>query len=521
MAYKWGILMYMYASDDGIDTTVNEVLSELPPAIKFDEENTEKLIGVTVCCSHKWTVPDGAETKLKEGTCRFMFDNTTARGYQINFASRIGDFLPLQNLGITKTLEDFIRWSTGLINAENYALVIWGHGGAFFEFSRLSEATKFSQQLISIEGFDNIFLRKRSGVTENRITMDALKQITDNSLFSNKYYGFYSRDIVKTSTGFVPVYTVLKARGHISDVMHTTMLTLSEIALALENTGFNSNNKIRLTMFYSCMMINLENIYELRNNVEFVLGSQDYLFFDDLKRFNFNKIIRLNYTSSALVIGENTVSAFLQLKMNSDVNWAFSCISTTKVKELAFAFKNLLQHILEKISSYRQIIKEARELCKNFADDGDINSSGDLELELVDFKWFLFLFKRNLVDFSQNLPLDDELNLHFNQSLELLLEINKTLGQSDDKIIVRSEAGTSRLGYLDRISYGANGFNILFPKDADSLATMGIPFKGIYNSKSDTLSFLNDTGWLDFLKLYFQQDPLRINAFTSDFIKVE
>ena len=116
---KWNIMVYI-AADNNLEKFALQDINEMEAATESEDINVSVLVDRTP----GYAGGDGDWTDTRRGL--ITADNTTD-----NISTSLQSLGEL-NTGDPNTLTNFINWSVGNYPAENYALVIWNHGGGLW-----------------------------------------------------------------------------------------------------------------------------------------------------------------------------------------------------------------------------------------------------------------------------------------------------------------------------------------------------------------------------------------------------
>jgi len=116
---KWNIMVYI-AADNDLERFALQDINEMESATESEDINVSVLVDRTP----GYAEGDGDWTDTRRGL--ITADNTTD-----NISTSLQSLGEL-NTGNPNTLTDFINWSVGNYPAENYALVVWNHGGGLW-----------------------------------------------------------------------------------------------------------------------------------------------------------------------------------------------------------------------------------------------------------------------------------------------------------------------------------------------------------------------------------------------------
>lgn len=186
--------------------------------------------------------------------------------------------------------------------------------------------------------------------------------------------------------------------GYGLDETTNDILTLAEIASALNNNNFNQDNKLGLLGFDACLMAGIESAYILRDNAEFLVASQesepgfgwDYTFLETITK-----------ESSNLEIGKSIVDYYY----NFFIDNGFSQDCTLSLLDLSKAEnveKNLNDYFLniEQNLTSQNFVEYAKNRVNTKAFGGFTTSSS---YDLVDLNNMIDLLGGNNQDLKKSL----------------------------------------------------------------------------------------------------------------------
>ncbi len=421
--------------------------------------------------------------------------------------------------GSIESLDEFFKRAKKEIPADNYYIHIWGHGGAFFTFS-LEESFKAKQiipqnfELNSTKDLDinpenDIELRPTKKIYYiGDVQAEAYKDITlqevedaYNKMDNNdNLFDFKDVDLLKLQESLEIASTGLESGCpqepgvvflHPLPKFKITMLAAEELSNTLEINGFNKTNAV--IQFSSCIMQNVEMAYQLKDCCSHIIASQDYLYKVDLENcFDLEALLnKPSANKKELVLA--VVEKFKTANPNpapAESCRCFSTIDTENVHQIDELFQKLIKLVLDN-PDLGILIKKARKRCANFADDGN-NTSPDLKIDLVDFTWLFLNLKMQIINLEQPLS---------GSQKELLTLVDESIRFSN-KIIASNFTKKNREGNIQsELSYGGNGFNIIFPADIDRLNLMSDIFRSIFLSVSvGKMKFFKNLNWAEFIK---------------------
>ena len=262
-------------------------------------------------------------------------------------------------------------------------------------------------------------------------------------------------------------------------------LEMDEIHQALHETG-----GIDIITFSACTMGCIESVYELRNDVQVYIGSEEQHGFGEywlkipgiLDEFadestnNIAKKIIDIYKQSYPYFGtleDWTISLLIQ-KMMGIIPYppalTISAIDTEKISLLTSSMDNLSQVLMDNFDLYKKTLTKARIRVEDYSRPMTLRSPFGTSIDILDFV--------NLID-----------KLEFRETTPELHEVIENIKRYHEQIIVDEH---HQIGHRR-----SNGLSIYYPPQINPLSIKN--YDGLY-SKSN-LDFTDDTHWDEFLEL--------------------
>jgi hypothetical protein len=150
-----------------------------------------------------------------------------------------------------------------------------------------------------------------------------------------------------------------------------TLMPIDGVAKALENVkAANRGNGVDILAFDACNMLTIETVYELRNAVPYVIGSETTVPFDGLPYDLFvTELVKAPWTS-ARQLGIDITHQYVEYYsskwdydhiMTYSQDFAtFAAVDTSKVAALGAAFSDLTDVLLDMIPSHMKQVEAAR-----------------------------------------------------------------------------------------------------------------------------------------------------------------
>ncbi|MBP1735402.1 MAG: putative peptidase, partial [Deltaproteobacteria bacterium] len=286
----WTVMVYMAGDDsnpNGIEYAVTQDLRELKDVGSRDSVH---FLAQTDECREK----NSYRYRLRKGT-PFSSD-------------RLGVYRGDLNTGRVTTLVDFVDWSVRHFPADNYALVLWGHGSGHDDQDvyRLARgnisprlAARLAQERIGFFGRTRRAMLERNG--------------------PNKGYGFDS-----TATDFLDNRELKRAISAI----------IARIGKPLDLLGFDA-----------CLMANTEVVYQLRGLVNWMVASEQTEPGDGWSYREAFKGLAAKSSQDAKTVGKAIVHSFGNAYEKQQT---LSLINVQKIGELAKNLKELALFLKDK-----------------------------------------------------------------------------------------------------------------------------------------------------------------------------
>ncbi|MDD2717022.1 MAG: clostripain-related cysteine peptidase [Candidatus Wallbacteria bacterium] len=213
---KWTLMFYMTAAPDIEDEMVNN-LTELASVDESSDMNViveADWVKTDPCSDKKYYVPDPYDT----GTSRYRVSENS-----VKLIKHLGE----QNMGDVNVLSDFLTYCKTNYPADKYILFICGHGSGWESYSDLE------------------------------LPLAAGKEVP----------------VVTKTSNTVPVET-LDSRAVSYDDLEADSITIPELKAAIEKFNKAIGRKMNMVVFDSCLLENIETLYELKDVVTLMIGSE-------------------------------------------------------------------------------------------------------------------------------------------------------------------------------------------------------------------------------------------------------
>lgn len=186
--------------------------------------------------------------------------------------------------------------------------------------------------------------------------------------------------------------------GYGLDETTNDILTLAEIASALNNSNFNQDNKLGLLGFDACLMAGIESAYVLRDNAEFLVASQesepgfgwDYSFLETITK-----------ESSNLEIGKSIIDYYYNFFIDNGFSQdcTLSLLDLSKVENVEKNLNDYFLNIEQNLTS-QSFVEYAKNRVNTKAFGGFTTSSS---YDLVDLNNMIDLLGGNNQDLKKSL----------------------------------------------------------------------------------------------------------------------
>ncbi len=509
---KWAIMIYMAADDARGMPEAYKFLSELhelkwlhgdPDDNSFIKEE-DRAVRIMLMAYTDWS---------KNGVPEFY-----ARVYEIDYDFSLDkpkvDYIR-DSMGDRLTLEKFIEWSKSQCNAEQYLLLLWGHGtgSSMFTLDIENSFEAVRKKVPSFTLYDSEGNRiksikeltdKNSPYFQNQNQVDitiSFKGKNKSNVFENvtlykrktEYYKDESKNIVfdlvpQNNNNLNLSYDSNRLRSYLFYQSNLDALKASEIREAVKGI-----NKVDIIMIMGCCMQMMEFCFEIKDACKYLIASEELIYFNGYNYVdsftNLNEFPDMTQQQLVRRIIQETPlrDDYSDFERNS---LAISCVDLDRTDKMVELIYNLSDKIVTKIKSdlsFLYIIKEARVKCRHFGE-------GSYRYSFIDLIWFLKMLAEVL-----------EGNAKYAED-ELIKEIKKLSGDLESKFIIENWIGSKRTPRLiDNRSFGGHGLGIYFPeseaahKENESLGLFFV------SDNTNTSLFAGDNKWNELISLYMKK----------------
>lgn len=404
---NWTVLFYMNADHEDYyeQGLANKILNELN-----DIGSNENLNIMVLLDRYK---PSGASTSNKYDPCIYRVEYNK----KITFNATPLKILPHKPLGDPSILKEFIEFCDAdpKYAADNYALVIWDHGGGFF-----TEGHEYK----GIFQINTPFLKRLNSSGERR---DVSRQMLYAPFSMARRYTEIGLKILNTT-----------------DENEDGYLYPSEIAAVINDTIIN---KLQIIVFDACWMASFETAYSLKDVTSYVVASENTLSNDGLD-YRSLALLKRPRPISAEELCTLIVNNTLAYKLKGELFATTSAYRTNAVGPLTALLNDFCEKIMANKDMY-ELIYLARASCMNFYYDPDPRFG----LDSIDLLYFFETFKARCKDMEE-------------EPVQIERLTDEIIHMIKNKLIIAAKGGDEIIKKGEVIRYwGACGISIYFPDD--------------------------------------------------------
>jgi len=304
---KWAVMVYM-AGDNNLDGAALRDIEEMA------QIGSTKDVNVLVQL-------DRLEDKK---TRRFCI--TKGGGYEQDCMETFDE----TNTGDPKVLEDFITWSVERYPAERYFLILWNHGGGWWEEARSPAAA------LKSPGARSLHTRSHASLFHHRT--NATGHSTHRSICYDD-----------TSSG--------------------DALDNSELKNVLANTCAAIGKKIDILGMDACLMTMVEVAWQLRDSVEILVGSEIEEPNDGWPYAEILQFLTAKPKSKTHVVAKEVVKQYVASYRDQDETVTQSALNTAATEDIIRALIPLTAELLSDLDKNRKLIQWAWDHAPKFYDD--------------------------------------------------------------------------------------------------------------------------------------------------------
>ncbi|MDH7554570.1 MAG: clostripain-related cysteine peptidase [Spirochaetota bacterium] len=307
----WTIMVYM-AADNDLSLYVNYDLNEMAYGIK-DNSN----VTIIALCD-KDNSNDTKLYKIKHNDSNFTFSSEQLFDATLGVTSNSSEL----NMGDPQTLSNFIDFCKNNYPADNYALILWNHGG----------------------GWRNKMPRR---ISVNDI--DTIKQLIVSKKYNQSSKSLSSLFIQKTTS---PVKAVCWDETSGDDP-----LTMAEVKQAVNGKG------LTLIGFDACLMGMVEVAYQLKDCAQYMVASEEII---PAFGWAYDYMLEHFYASSQTPVdlGKAIINGYIESYEGSGEAVTLSLVDLTKMDALANAIDTLSNSLISQ--SNKNSITAARHKTLSF-----------------------------------------------------------------------------------------------------------------------------------------------------------
>ncbi|HEU5164104.1 MAG TPA: clostripain-related cysteine peptidase [Chitinophagaceae bacterium] len=436
-----------------------------------------------------------------------------ARIYEIDYHFRLDkpkeDYIR-DPMGDRLTLEKFIEWSKTQCNAEQYLLLLWGHGTGSSMFTldieNSFEAVRKKVPSFTLYDSDGNRIKSIKELTNenssyfkdhNKIDITlSFKGKNKSNVFETitlykrktKYYKDELKNIVFDLIGRNNSnlsYDSNRLRNYFFYQSNLDALKASEIREAVKE-----DNQVDIIMIMGCCMQMMEFCFEIKDSCKYLIGSEELIYFNG---YNYlDSFTNLNefpdMTSRQLVkriIQETPLrDDYSDFERNS---LSISCVDLDRTDKMVELIYSLSDKIVKKIDAdpyFLNIIRKARIQCRHFGE-------GSYRYSFIDLIWFLKKLDAVLEDNDKY------------KGDELIKEIKNVSRELELKFIIENWVGSKRTPrIIDKRSFGGHGLGIYFPESKEAHKeneSLGLFF---VSDNANTSLFSGDNKWNELITRY-------------------
>jgi hypothetical protein len=504
---KWAILIYMAADDANAINEARTFIKELKVIKKEIEKEIKKKPAVRILLQ--------TYTDWDQSNRGVRFES---RRYEINedFSLRNPIQVPGFNthipMGDSAALTDFINWGKDECKADNYCLFLWGHGtgsGMYYlelEKSFHNIASYYDKIIIRelktgkiirdikdlTDENSKYFKKKNELVIKISFKGTGSRRITENIIIKKRKTDFYDGQF-KTIFDLLPEKKdgenlnpqTERLRKYLSSRSILDALLEQEIRKSLKN------NTVNLVMIMGCCMQMVEFAYELRKSCEYLVASEELIYFNGYNYLDTFTTLFEYPDMNARELGQRLVQETPIKKEYNNYErhaLAISCVDISKSEKLFEYIDKFSQAVMDiRYPEIWEIIKKAREKCKHFGEDAYLNS-------FIDVTWF---FKK-----LQEQIYSDERFIELTDIVAIIID------HLEVKYIVQPWIGNTRTPSLERASsYGGHGVGMYFPKTKRAHEKNEDQRKPFERTEKEVNEFSRENNWNNLLFKYLEKNP--------------
>ena len=291
---KWTVMVYFAADNDLEEKAIGD-LNEMKKVGSTDEVNIVAQL----------------DSRGRGNTFRFRLrDEQTTLDEDVDVDPLLGP-LPEINTGDPRELTDFIVWGAKKYQAENYMLVLWGHGRGWEDLDNADRAAAPTTDVVfyrddsknQLQDYYSVAMTLQNEI-QTFIQGETKKQGMKRCLQSQLEREEFGRQLIRgippepppqgngdhyvkesdlglskrieglSSIGFLTDQTPGRAHEISQDVLKMDELEFA-IKEACNNVGTFNDNKIDILGMDACLMGMAEVGYQIRNHVKYLVASED------------------------------------------------------------------------------------------------------------------------------------------------------------------------------------------------------------------------------------------------------
>jgi hypothetical protein len=308
---KWTVMAYM-AGDNNLDGAALRDIDEMAKVGSTKDVNC--LVQL-----------DRIEDKL---TRRFRI--TKGGGYDRDCLETFGE----TNTGDPRILEDFLKWSIERYPAEKYFLILWNHGGGWWEDTRSRAA--------ALKASDARSRRSGPGISLFRHSPKAPGQTNHRSICYDDTSGGDALDNQELKNVLIQATTLLE-------------------------------KKIDILGMDACLMNMVEVAWQLRDSVGYIVGSEIEEPFEGWPYTEILAYLTAKPTRDAAAIAKETVRRYIRSYKDKDETVTQSALDMNRIGEVMGKLDALSDVLIASIDSTSGLIEKAWDRSPKFYDQNYID----------------------------------------------------------------------------------------------------------------------------------------------------
>ena len=353
------LLIFLMNKNDNYDNYYadsNYYISDTPYVIENSQQNFNSNSSTHSTQSDsttKTTTVQNNTTTYNNTTTKktTTYNNTTTQSTSKNYVDRtvliyiVGSDLESENGAATQDIQEMIDAKVD----SNTKVYIYTGGSNSWKNDIISSYNNEiyeinNQGIIKVAQFDSLNMGDPN-------TLSSFINYVYNISHTSKY------DLILWDHGGGPI------AGYGNDEKTKDVLELNEIKFALNNTKFNTNNKLEFIGFDACLMSNVETAYSLKDYAEYLLASEELEPGFGWNYKALSNVSELNTKDFAKKIIDEYVTAMKEAEeyynyYGNSLSYTLSLIDLDRIEALTKQINNSFKLLESKLDSeYEQIAK--------------------------------------------------------------------------------------------------------------------------------------------------------------------